>query len=163
MSSPVSIQSIEVQSVGIAKIETAKAPTCLTAVLGSGVGIAIYEPGSGFGMLAHSILPDSGGRPAKPGKFVDTAVPWMVRQLTAQGAQRDRLVAKVAGAASMFRRLGPLRIGDANGQAVMEALRRAGVRVDGTSLGGSKGRRVCFDPASGQLIIEMTGADDKVL
>lgn len=163
MSRPVEAQNTEVRSVGIAKIESAKAPSCLTAVLGSGIGIAIYEPGSDFGMLAHTMLPDSRGRPAKPGKFVDTAVPYMIDELTRQGAQRNDLVAKVAGASSMFGQPSLLEICDANRQAAIEAIRSAGISLLGTSLGGSKGRRVRFEPESGQLTVEITGADTEVL
>ena len=45
----------------------------------------------------------------------------------------------------MFGSCGPLQIGDANIEAVVRALRAAGIRVAAQDVGGNRGRRVTFE------------------
>lgn len=147
----------ETASVGMGQLATAHKPARLTAVLGSCVGVALYHPRLGVGALAHVVLPDSNGRPGHAAKFADTAVPAMLRELQKHGVLPGGLFAKIAGGACMFGAGGPLQIGDANIQAAVRALDRAGVRLVGRHVGGKAGRRVTLDCASGTLLIEIAG------
>ncbi len=47
------------------------------------------------------------------------------------------LTAKLAGGANMFGSSGPLQIGDANVEAVAQALRTAGIRITAQDVGGT--------------------------
>lgn len=151
------------QSVGMGQILLALAPGQLNAVLGSCVGIALYHRRLKLGALAHVVLPDSTGRPGVPGKFADTAVPHMVQQLEAKGAMRSQLVVRIAGGACMFGVGGPLQIGDANIEAVTKALNAMGLRVQAQDVGGTKGRRVTLDCATGQLLVQIVGESPRTL
>ena len=146
------------------QVAIASEPSCLTAILGSCVGVALYHPRLHAGALAHVVLPDSSGRGAgPPGKFADAAVPCMVRQLEQLGANRSGLVAKIAGGACMFGASGPLQIGDANIEAVVKALAAAGVRLAGQDTGGAKGRRIQFHSGTGELAVEIAGQLSRTL
>lgn len=46
----------------------------LRTLLGSCLGVALYERRLRVGALGHIVLPDSLGRTEPPGKFADTAV-----------------------------------------------------------------------------------------
>ena len=63
----------------------------------------------------------------------------------------------------MFGSSGPLQIGDANMEAVAQALRTAGIRVAAQDVGGTRGRRVTFDCAGGEMIVESAGQPTKTL
>jgi chemotaxis protein CheD len=149
--------------VGMGQIAAGQAPQRMKAILGSCIGLALYHPGRKSGVMAHIVLPESAGRDGAPGKFADTAVPQMLAVLRDHGLPAYGLTAKLAGGANMFNGSGPLQIGDANAQAVAAALRKAGIRVAGHDIGGTRGRRVDFDCASGEMIVQCAGQPARTL
>ena len=89
-------------NVGIADCKTASSPDILRTILGSCVGICIYDPESRVGGLSHIMLPEN----KKNGpdlKYADTAIPIMLNDLKKKGARRDRMVAKLVGGATMIK------------------------------------------------------------
>lgn len=134
-----------------------KGASQFTSVLGSCVGVALYDPRTSTGAFSHVVLPDSKGHQGSPEKFADTAIPHMISKLRAQGAVGARLVAKITGGACMFGEDGPMQIGRANIQAVEAALSEAGVKLLAKDAGGNKGRRVTFCCETGDLSIETVG------
>jgi chemotaxis protein CheD len=145
---------------GMGQIAQAAAPALLTTVLGSCIGLAIYHPRSRHGLLAHIVLPASGGRSTPPGKFADVAVPYMLQQLAQLGLCDGTLVVKLAGGANMFGLpAGPMQVGECNITAVEAALAKAKLKVAARHIGGCKGRRVTFDCQTGLYKIEVVGAE----
>ena len=139
------------------QITADQAPVHFKTVLGSCIGLVLYHPKFKTGAMAHIVLPDSAERGGAPGKFADTAVPHMLQLLKGQGTPVHGLTAKFTGGANMFGCTGPMKIGDANAEAVSRALKIAGIRVTGQDVGGTKGRRVTFDCSTGEMIIENAG------
>jgi chemotaxis protein CheD len=150
--------------VGMGQIVYAQAPDRLASILGSCVGVSLYNARTRQAVMAHVILPDSQGRPSgAPGKFADTAIPHMLRLLSQAGVLPCSLLAKVAGGSNMFGHQGPLQIGVANSEAVVRALTGAGVRVAAQDIGGYQSRRVSLDCTTGEMTIEMGGAEIRVI
>lgn len=149
--------AVESRSVGMGQIVLAHAPEQLTTVLGSCVGLALYHPRCKVGILGHIVLPHSGGNDAHPGKFADTAVPYMLWRMAEEGAPAGGLVAHVAGGSRMFGNSGPMRIGESNVKAVLQALAAAGIKVVSSDVRGEKGRRVALDCQTGQFTVESVG------
>ncbi len=150
-------EEIQTATVGMGQIVAARKPARLSSVLGSCVGVAIYHPRLGVGGLAHVVLPHANGRSDNPGKFADTAVPALIQELSKLGVPLAGLVAKIAGGACMFQMRGPLQIGDANIEAVRQALAKANIRLAAQHVGGTAGRRIVFDCADGTLRVEIAG------
>jgi chemotaxis protein CheD len=150
-------------TVGMGQIAAGRESERLKAVLGSCIGLALYHPRLKAAAMAHIVLPDSAQRVCTPGKFADTAIPCMLEMLRKLGAPVPGLTAKLSGGANMFGGNGPLQIGTANTEAVVRALRIAGIRIAGQDVGGTVGRRVVFDCSSGQMIIEQVGQPARVL
>lgn len=92
--------------VGVSSIEFARHPARLmTPALGSCIGISLWDASLRTGVLAHVMLPTPGdGTQGTSAKYVEFAVPEMVRLMLEAGSFRHRLVAKVAGGAAMFSR-----------------------------------------------------------
>ena len=91
--------------VGMADLNTCVSPDGITTLgLGSCVGIAIRDPLTKIGGLAHIMLPDSKEIKNNSNiyKFADTGIEELVRLMVEKGACRTRLVAKIAGGAQMF-------------------------------------------------------------
>lgn len=145
------------------QIAAGRAPQRMKAILGSCIGLTLYNAEHQRGAMAHVVLPASAGREAAPGKFADTAVPRMLAMLKEHGLAPAALVAKLAGGANMFNGSGPLQIGDANAAAVADALKRAGIRIAAQDLGGTRGRRVEFDCATGKMTIQCAGGPARTL
>jgi chemotaxis protein CheD len=136
----------------------------VTLGLGSCVAIMLHDPGVPAGAMAHVLLPSrSLARDhSNPAKFPETAVPLLVERLRALGATPGRLVAKLAGGASMFSQLlqpGTIQMGERNVVASRAALRAAGIPVVREAVGGTLGRTVRFDVRSGAVDVRSVGQD----
>ncbi len=151
----------------IGQVHLTRPPNRLQSVLGSCIGVVIYDLETRLTGMAHVLLPDSAGKPrgALPGKYGDHAVACLLEGLLAHGAGRSRLRAKMAGGASMFEHsLDCCRdIGGSNIAAVDAALRRIGVPLIAQHVGGTLGRRIDFDPDSLRLVVEDFGKGETVL
>ncbi|MCG0238032.1 MAG: chemotaxis protein CheD [Firmicutes bacterium] len=164
------LQSIRVHPVpvGLGEIRTGRdGETLVCYGLGSCVGVGLVDPVARVGAMAHVVLPDSSlsrGAPVE-GKFADTAVPALVAQLLRMGAQRARLIAKIAGGARVIHLPGEshLDIGARNVEAVKEALRRAGIPLAAEDTGGSYGRTVLFYTGTGQMVVSTVGRGERIL
>ena len=151
-----------VMTVEMGRIAVVRAPESLVAILGSCIGVTLYHPRFRIGAMAHVVLPKSSGN-IRSGKFADTAIPQMIQEIERGGANRGGIVAKMAGGACMFGKEGPFQIGQANADAIHEALAEARIGILATDLGGSKGRRVIFNAGNGDLTVQIVGAPPRIL
>jgi len=125
--------------------------------LGSCVAVALYDPESGIAGLAHVMLPDGDNNESSeenPGKFADTAIRAMLRQMVEAGATYTGVEAKIAGGSDMFEfdSFGEA-VGKRNVDAAREELDKLGVPIAAEEVGGQRGRTVEFDAGTGTLSI----------
>ncbi len=143
----------------IGQVSLTRAPNVLQSVLGSCIGLAIYDQESKIGGLAHILLPDSRGKKAGslPGKFANMAVPCLYEALLKHGAIPNNLKAKMAGGAKMFK-TGDSNtnqdIGTLNKLAVKRALVDLHVPLLSSECGGHVGRKVEFSLETFRLTVE---------
>jgi len=152
-----------VHSLGIAELRVVHAPEQIRTVLGSCVGIALYDRHLEIGGMAHVMLPDSTQGQGQPGKFADTAVDLLLEQVLAEGAVRSRLRVKIAGGAAMFGEASSGTLGNRNAEAVRERLRHHALRVAASALGGTKGRKMMLHPATGEVSVEIIGQPAEII
>lgn len=127
------------------------------AILGSCLGVVLYDSQHKLGALAHIVLPQSDGGQGTAGKYVDTAIPWMINALRAYGANTKRLVCKLAGGANMFANDGPLQIGRQNIAAARRQLAIARIHIVAEHVEGTSGRRVTLENQTGEVLVEVAG------
>ena len=125
-----------------------------TGGVGSCVVIVLYDKLNKIGGMAHAMLPALPAASAdgnNPLKYVDCALQELLRQLTALGAQKDDLIAWLAGGAQMFSLYGNAdnSVGMQNVAAAKQGLSDVGIRIKNEDTGGSVGRCVRFDLMSG--------------
>ena len=160
---------VQIIKVGMADLNICISPDGITTLgLGSCVGIAIRDPATKIGGLAHIMLPDSHEirNSTNIPKFADTGITELVRQIVAKGAARDRLVAKIAGGAQMFafqNTNANMRVGDRNVAATLKTLKELNIRVLAQDTGDSYGRTVIFYPETGDFVIRAVGKPEKVI
>lgn len=150
-------------AVGMGQIVILRGEDTANAVLGSCLGLALFDERKKIGALAHIVLPASTGRVAAPGKFVNTAIEWMLAALAKEGVELRRIAAKMAGGANMFAATGPFQIGQENATAARKQLESLRIAIMAEHLGGSQGRRVYFDPKNASLLVEVAGQTKVVL
>lgn len=146
-------------NVGIAEVKVIAQPDTIQTVLGSCIGIAIYDRVAKIGGLGHIILPDSKAGRGDRGKFADTAVDWLVDELIVAGCLKARLAAKITGGASMFGPGSNNGIGERNAEAVKKRLGHHSIRLVAEHTGGDKGRKMTLDPESGEVHVRFIGAE----
>ena len=134
--------------IGIGEYRVGSFPM-MTIGLGSCIGLTLYDPNIRVGAMVHIMLPESAGRTDRPGKYVDTAVPLLVKELVALGCKNRSIVAKIAGGASMFEYFGTnLNIGERNAGKVRILLQEHNIQLAAEDVGGKFGRSVTFLPAN---------------
>jgi chemotaxis protein CheD len=144
------------------------AAVIVTLGLGSCVAIMLHDAETCAGAMAHILLPSRSlaRDSSNPAKFPETAVPFLVERLRAVGADPGRLVAKLAGGASMFAQLmtpGSVQMGERNIAAARNALRAASIPVLREAVGGEAGRSVRFHVVDGHVEIRTVGGDAVVI
>jgi chemotaxis protein CheD len=143
--------------VRVADLRIGVADDVLTTVgLGSCVAIVLHDAEARIGGLAHILLPSPalGRSDGNPAKFPQSAVPHLIELMTADGADRERITARLAGGASMFAALAPpgtIQMGERNLVAARQALSAAGVPLLAEAVGGDFGRTVRLRVRDGQM------------
>jgi len=152
--------------VGMAEVKVTKSPDAVLMALGLGscVGICAYDAQARVAGLAHVVLPESIGQENSPGKFADTAVPFLLQEMRNLGASPIRIRVALAGGAQLFAASGGsrLEIGLRNAAAVTAALKQHNIAVVATDLGGTVGRTVQLN-ASGLVRVKTIGQGEREL
>ena len=129
----------------------------LRTLLGSCIGLALYDRRHKVGGLAHIVLPQAQGKTDRPGKFVDTAIPSLVEQMEKLAGNKLKLTAKLAGGASMFSTTVAAKIGLQNIESCQRLLGELGIPIVAEHCGGEQGRRMTLNTANGAVVIEIVG------
>jgi len=128
----------------------------ITTLLGSCVGVCLYDPVNHVGGMNHILLPDNSGKNSDSASFGVNAMELLINAMIKHGARRDALQAKVFGGSCMVKGLS--NIGDQNTAFVESFLADEGIPVVGGSTGGDEGRRIQFWPHTGAARQKMLGA-----
>lgn len=161
----------EIIKVGMADLKTCISPNGVTTLgLGSCVGIAIRDPQTKIGGLAHIMLPDSTAirnSQLNIAKFADTGIEELVKQMEKLGAKRTRMVAKIAGGATMFTFQGSNslagQVGERNSTAAKKKLKELNIPILAEDIGANYGRTVTFYPETGEFHIRAVGKPETVI
>lgn len=149
--------------VGRADCRVGKTPgqVLVTHDLGSGIGLAIYDPKRAIGGLLHYMLPDSTADPTRvagnPYVFADTGVPLLLKSMCEAGADKRRLVALAVGGAPMPEQKDGLDVGKQNFLALRKSLWKAGVLLSAKTVPESNPCTLSFEIESGRLVFKELG------
>ena len=160
----------EIIKVGMADLKTCVSPDAITTLgLGSCIGIAIVDPVTKIGGLAHIMLPDSTAirnSQQNIAKFADTGIAELVNQMIKIGAKKERMVAKIAGGAMMFAfksQSDLTMVGQRNAAASKQKLKELGIPLLAEDTGANYGRTVIFSPETGEFHIRAVGKEETII
>ena len=144
--------------VGMGELDVMRGGGVLRTLLGSCIGLVLYDRQNVVGGLAHIVHPDSTGRTGPPGKYADTALSELLKLIEQKGGRQRNLTARYAGGSNMFGTNQLNQIGQLNIAAVAKLLKSAGIPVLATDCGGGKGRQLVFEIATGEVTVEILGS-----
>jgi len=144
---------VDVGKIAIAKYKEADSLT--STGIGSCLVITIYDPKLKLGSIAHAMLsPESRRNNTKPEAiYIDTAIEQMLENLLFRGAARERLEAKIVGAANVFVAF-KSDVPQKNVVSAKEKLKQERIRLVGECVGGSTGRSVEFALDTGIVTVK---------
>jgi chemotaxis protein CheD len=152
--------------VGIAESDIASNGDVLTTSgLGSCLGVAIYDPESQTGGLVHAMLPSKDEADSdNDAKFADSGIERLVAELEGEGADRNNLLAKMAGGSDMldFSETGS-GIGDRNAETGRQTLEAFDIPVVGADVGGEHGRSLRLETDTGDLVVKSAKSESVTL
>ena len=133
-----------------------------TGALGSCLCLTVFDSISRKGGLLHAMLPLSKVNTRKaainPFMFVDTGIPELFQALSENGAKKDHWMVKAVGCGNPMGAKEVFKIGERNYRVLLEMLSKEGVRLAAEDVGGTIGRKVVLDLATGETIVHSNGA-----
>lgn len=129
----------------------------VTYSLGSCVGLTLYDPVARVGGMVHCMLPLARTDPEKakrrPCMFTDTGVSRLLQAVFDMGADRRRLMAKVAGAGSLLDEKRLFRIGERNYAVLRKVLWKNSILIAAEDIGGVRPRTMYLYMSDGRTMI----------
>lgn len=134
----------------------------VTHALGSCVGLTLWDPLARVGGMLHSQLPVSSLDPeraeAEPFLFTDTGVAECLRRLYTLGADRRRVVAKLAGCAEAVGATGSsFRVGQRNLAVARRVLWKNDIVIKGEAVADTRPRTLFLDMETGETTVRCDG------
>lgn len=150
-------------TVGISEMQVSSNPedVLITYSLGSCIGVAFYDEAVQVGALIHCMLPLSRIDPQRalvsPCMFADTGIPLALQTMLNMGADKRRIVAKVAGAAKLMDEKDTFRIGERNWIVLRKILWKNNILIAAEETGGSVARTMILEISTGRTLIKSRG------
>lgn len=147
------------QIVGISEMVVSKDvdDVLVTYSLGSCIGISLYDPVSSVGGMIHCMLPmskiDLEKAKATPTMYTDTGFVLLLQEVLRLGADKGRIVVKIAGCGAPMDRNGRFKIGDRNYAVLRKLLWKNKMLIEGEDVGGTQPRTMRLFMDSGKTTI----------
>lgn len=146
------------------KLSRVRGDAIITHALGSCLGIAAHDSTACIGGLLHVMLPEARQNPEKaeenPFMFVDSGVPALFRALYQAGAQKPRLVVRVAGGANVHRTENDrFQIGKRNYVILKKLLWKNSVLIEAQDVGGNSARTMRLEIGTGRVLLSSGGRE----
>ena len=130
--------------------------TCIG--LGSCIGVAAYDKVAKVGGMIHIVLAKHQGNSTSDfGKFADTGIPLLFNEMVKMGAEKRRLIIKIAGGAQMTIAPGlrdTFKTGEKNLIQILYTLEQEDVGLKAADVGGSLGRTVKLNIDTGTVTVK---------
>jgi chemotaxis protein CheD len=135
----------------------------VTYSLGSCIATTFYDPVMRIGGMIHYQLPSSSMDQARaqrdPFMFADTGMKLLLDHLAAAGAERRRMIVKLAGGAAMDNGPKGFEIGNRNFLSASKVLWQYGLMIKGQDVGGNVPRNMYLDIATGTVSVKFNGIE----
>ena len=141
-----------------------KRPVVVTTVLGSCVSATFFHQATGLAAICHALQPkcphgeQCSNDCAVPYRYAVCAITAMARQMSARGVRPREIEVKLFGGAALIGSPRPesaaISMGRQNVTAAMETISDCGLFLKVMDVGGSFGRKIIFDTATGEVLMK---------
>ncbi|MEZ5305506.1 MAG: chemotaxis protein CheD [Pyrinomonadaceae bacterium] len=152
--------------VGIADMKVSSNPDdeIITYALGSCLGVTVFDPVAGVAGMIHIMLPSSNTNPEKarenPYMFVDTGIPALFKACYKLGADKSRMMLKVAGGASRHdAETDNFQIGKRNMLVLKKLLWKNNVLIDSQDVGDKVSRTMALRVKDGTVTLKINNEE----
>lgn len=125
----------------------------IVTILGSCVAACVRNPRTGYGGMNHFMLPQSDnsnwGGTNSAMRYGNFAMEALINDVLKTGCARSELEIKLFGGANLYN--GPSMVGTQNLEFALSYLRTEGLPLNSHDLGGPRGRRIHYFPATGKV------------
>jgi chemotaxis protein CheD len=153
----------QVVSISDIKVSDREDETIITYSLGSCIGMAVFDPVRKIGGMIHYMLPASKIAPEKakanPAMFADTGVPVLLNHLLQNGAEKSRLLIKIAGGAQLMDDNKVFNIGERNLLMLRKILWANNLLIKAQHVGGAVARTLKLEIATGRVTVRFQGTE----
>ena len=125
-------------------------------LLGSCVSACLRDPKTGIGGVNHFLLPDVSCPSHDSGHYGLNAMELLINAIMNYGGQRNRLVAKIFGGASVIQGVS-INVGYKNASFIKHFLETERIPIEAEDIGGERARNIYFQPASGKVYVRYAG------
>lgn len=141
-----------------------KRPVVVTTVLGSCVSATFYHQATGLSAICHALQPQcSSGEPCPERcpvryRYAVCAIQAMTQQMISRGVRPREIEVKLFGGAALIGGSHPkttaISMGRQNVTAAIESIHECGLVLKVMDVGGSFGRKIIFDTATGEILMK---------
>lgn len=135
----------------------AREPTIISTILGSCVSVTMFNPRLKAGAMCHALLPKNSGISETEGsRFVDYAIPHMVRGLERFGIGRQEIEVKLFGGSDVLNFGGRevATVGTQNVAKALEILEQERLPLMVMDVRGTQGRKLFFRTYTGEVFLK---------
>ncbi|MGE5403598.1 MAG: chemotaxis protein CheD [Candidatus Saccharibacteria bacterium] len=122
----------------------------LYTVLGSCVSVCLWDKQGEYGGMNHFIFPQR-GKHSPSARYGDVAVRYLIKLMQELGSHKHDLMAHIIGGAT--NQTFNSNIGLENAVVAEEALTKAGIEIVTRDVGGTIGKKLVFNTASGEVLV----------
>jgi chemotaxis protein CheD len=135
--------------------------------LGSCLGICMFDPVRRVSGLLHAVLPQrTNGSDPYNAKYVDSGIEGLLDEMVKAGADKRRIVVRMAGGANMLVASGlsnTFDIGTRNINSARGTFQRLGMPLKAEDVGGNLGRTVRVYVADGRMTVRILNGKEQEL
>lgn len=125
-------------------------PCFISTILGSCVGVCLYDATLRIGGLNHYMLPCWEGVGLASPKYGNIAIEKLIEKMLQAGCKIENLEAKVFGGGDVIdAKQNVFRIGARNIDVAMNVLNEKKIKIVAQSVGGKRGRKIYLNTTNG--------------
>jgi chemotaxis protein CheD len=141
----------------VGEIYVAQEPFEIVTVLGSCVGVCIYDKFKMVGGMNHYLLPLWNGNGLESPKYGNVAIPKLIEQMERAGCLKRNMEAKIFGGANIHKTNSEGQmIGKKNVLIAKEILAQYYIPIKAEDTGGNNGRRIMMITDVNKIMLKYT-------
>jgi chemotaxis protein CheD len=121
-------------------------------VLGSCVAVCLWDSKNKWGCMNHFLYPAIHERNKATPLYGNVAMLALIKMMDESGCNRADIRAHIIGGAHIENRF-PESLGDENVRMARTILKRKEIEIASEDVGGTVGRKVAFDVATGDIVV----------